>query len=147
MLVTLSGIDMLVSPVHPENALSLILVTLLGIVMLVRLEQSANAATLILVTLLGTVASPVLPPGQQTSVRPSIESTKPSIFLYAGLPETIFIDVSLSQAANAHTPILVTLLGIVTPVNFEHLRNAIRPMLLTLFGIVTVVRLSQSANA
>ena len=96
MLVTLSGIDMLVSPVHPRNALFPILVTLLG-----------------------TVASPVLPPGQQTSVRPSIESTKPSIFLYAGLPETIFIDVSLSQAANAHTPILVTLLGIVMLVRLE----------------------------
>ena len=39
MLVTLSGMVMLVRPVQLENALSPMLVTLLGMVMLVRLLQ------------------------------------------------------------------------------------------------------------
>ena len=43
MLVTLSGIVMLVRPLQPENALVRMLVTLSGIVMLVRLLQPENA--------------------------------------------------------------------------------------------------------
>ena len=39
MLVTLSGIVILVSLVHPQNAEPPMLVTLSGIVMLVRFEQ------------------------------------------------------------------------------------------------------------
>ena len=51
MLVTLSGIVMLVSLLQPENANSPMLVTLSGIVMLVRLLQPENAKSPMLVTL------------------------------------------------------------------------------------------------
>ena len=43
MLVTLSGMVMLVSPLQPENASSPMLVTLLGIVTLVSPSQLQNA--------------------------------------------------------------------------------------------------------
>ena len=43
MLVTLSGIVMLVRPVQPRNAQAPMLVTLSGIVMLVRPVQPSNA--------------------------------------------------------------------------------------------------------
>ncbi len=49
MLVTLSGMVTLVSPLQPENAHPPILVTLSGIVMLVRLLQPRNAPLLNLV--------------------------------------------------------------------------------------------------
>ena len=55
MLVTLSGIEMLVNSLHPENALLPMLVTLLGIVMLVKPLHSENALLPMLVTLLGMV--------------------------------------------------------------------------------------------
>jgi len=50
MLVTPSGIEMLVRPEHESNARNPILVTLLGIVTLVRLEQLRNAPLPMLVT-------------------------------------------------------------------------------------------------
>ena len=50
MLVTLSGIVMLVSFLQPENAYSPMLVTLLGMMTLVRLEQPENAERPMLVT-------------------------------------------------------------------------------------------------
>jgi hypothetical protein len=50
MLVTLSGIVMLVRLVQPENAPSPMLVTLSGITTLVRLVQPENAPSPMLVT-------------------------------------------------------------------------------------------------
>ena len=47
MLITLSGIAMLVKPLQLENAESPMLVTLSGIVMLVKLLQAQNAEPLI----------------------------------------------------------------------------------------------------
>jgi hypothetical protein len=41
------------------------------------------------------------------------------------------------------SPILVTLLGMVTLVRLEHCWNALSPILVTLLGIVTLVRLVQ----
>ncbi len=51
MLVTLSGIVMLVKPVQSENAYHPMLVTLFGIVMLVKPLQFWNAQSPMLVTL------------------------------------------------------------------------------------------------
>ena len=50
MLVTLSGIVTLVSPLHPENEYDPMLVTLSGIVTLVSPLQSENAEDPMLVT-------------------------------------------------------------------------------------------------
>ena len=55
MLVTLSGMVILVRLVQRAKALSPMLVTLSGMVMLVRLVQRAKALYLMLVTLLGIV--------------------------------------------------------------------------------------------
>ena len=51
MLVTLSGIVILVKPVHPRNAQLSMLVTLFGIVTVVKPEQPENAPQPTLVTL------------------------------------------------------------------------------------------------
>ena len=50
IVVTLSGISMLVKPIHPENAPYFILVTLFGISILVRPIKLENAESPILVT-------------------------------------------------------------------------------------------------
>ena len=55
MLVTLSGMVMLVRLVHKANASPPMVVTLSGMVILVRLVQLENAATPMLVTLSGMV--------------------------------------------------------------------------------------------
>ena len=65
MLVTLSGIVTLVSPLHPANAHRPMLVTLSGITMLVSPLQSTNASYPMLVTFtlsgneVGMVTAPV----------------------------------------------------------------------------------------
>lgn len=56
MVVTLSGIVILVRPVQSKNALVSIMITLFGIVMLIRLWQPAKAPCPMLVTLLLSVA-------------------------------------------------------------------------------------------
>ena len=61
MLVALSGMLMLVSPVQSANALRPMLVTLLPMLTLVRLLQSVNAKSPMLVTLSGMVMSPLAP--------------------------------------------------------------------------------------
>ena len=63
MLVTLSGMVMLVKPVQPEKAQSPMLVTLLPIVTLVNLVQPEKALSPMLVTLTGivTLVNPVQP--------------------------------------------------------------------------------------
>jgi hypothetical protein len=87
MLVTLSGMVMLVSLVQPEKAQSSMLVTLLGMV-----KEAAvflYKIKLVLALLYNT----------------------PFSELYAGLAESTFIAV---REEKAKSPMLVTLLGIVT---------------------------------
>ena len=61
MLVTLSGIVMLVSPLQPEKAELPMLVTLSGIVTLVSPVQPEKASAPILVTLSGMATTEDLP--------------------------------------------------------------------------------------
>ena len=70
ILVTLSGITMLASPVHPENAEFPIVVTVLGIVMLVILVHPENAEFPIVVTVLGIVmlVIPVQPENAESPI-------------------------------------------------------------------------------
>ena len=72
MLVTLSGIVMLVKPLHPSNALSLMLVTLSGIVMLVNPLHWENASLPMLVTLPSSGMMLVLQPAINVLVAVSI---------------------------------------------------------------------------
>ena len=53
----------------------------------------------------------------------------------------------LVQPENAFSPIVVTLLGIVTLINPLHPANAKLPMVITLSGIVTLVRIVYLKNA
>ena len=48
------------------------------------------------------------------------------------------MEVTLEQPENALSPMLVTLLGIVTEVKAVHSRNALSPMLVTPLGIVVL---------
>ena len=57
------------------------------------------------------------------------------------------ITVEIFAPANAPSPILVTLLGMVTEVRPEQSANAPPPMLVTLLGMVTEVRPEQNSNA
>ncbi len=57
MLVTLSGMVILVSPLQPENALSPMLVTLSGMVIPMSLLQPRNASSPMLVTLSGEMSN------------------------------------------------------------------------------------------
>ena len=72
MLVTLLGIVMLVSPVHPLKANLLMLVTLSGIVMLVSPVQFSKAEMPMLVTLPSVGISLVLQPKISVFVSVSI---------------------------------------------------------------------------
>ena len=159
MLVTLSGIVTLVSPLQSSNAKSLILVTLFGIVTLVSPLQPSNAEDPMLVTLSGivTLVSPLQPEN----------APSPILVTLSGIVTL----VSPLQPENASAPMLVTLAGIVTspftpnisvllsldnrrPFEDEYLTlslpitndvnplqplNAEDPMLVTLAGIVTLV--------
>ena len=51
------------------------------------------------------------------------------------------MDVKLASFPNATSPMLVTLVPIVTLVRSSQIRNAPSPMLVTLSGMVTLVRL------
>ena len=55
--------------------------------------------------------------------------------------------VKLLQFLNAHSPILVTLSGIVTLIKLLQPQNAPYPILVTLSGIVILVKLLQPENA
>jgi hypothetical protein len=75
MLITLSGIVMLVRPLQPQNAHPPMLVTLSGIVTLVNPLQKENAQDPMFVTLLGIFTSPLTP---QTRVLPFFDKSNPS---------------------------------------------------------------------
>src|SRR6266436_4558678 len=69
----------------------------------------------------------------------------PSTLIYAGLSASTVIPKRLVQEENATSPMLVTLLGMVTLVRPVP-ENATAPMFVTLLGIFTLVRLGQSKN-
>ena len=73
MLVTLSGMLMLVSFEQPQNAYSPILVTLSGMLMLVSFEQPENALSPMLVTLLGMLTLVTIDFFELNTVVPSRE--------------------------------------------------------------------------
>ena len=69
MLVTLSGIAMLVRLIQPENAPQPMVVTLSGIFTFVRLRQFSNASPPILVT-----------PSETTAERTGVSSSHGKVF-------------------------------------------------------------------
>jgi len=117
MLVTLLGMVMEVRPEQPKNALIPMLVTLLGMVMEVRPEQPANAKPPMLVTLLGTTV--FLQPAINLFDALSMIALQLSLESYFVFPCATVMEVRPEQTLNAHPPMLVTLLGIVTEVRPE----------------------------
>ena len=142
MLVTLSGMLMLVRDLHQENASSPMLVTLSGILIQVSDSHPPNAKFPILVTLSGILY--VL-----------------SFALYAiiivlsALNKTLFsyindFDSKLKepfQPANGFPSILITLPGILMLVSDLHPAKALLPMLVTLSGILMLVSELSQRNA
>ena len=94
MLVTLSGIVMLAKLLQPLNACAPILVTLLGIVMLVKLLQPSNAE------------APIDSPLVITTLCKFDLSMQ--VMAIAGI-----VASTIGHPANADSPMLVTLSGIV----------------------------------
>ena len=66
---------------------------------------------------------------------------------YVSFPFSTIIEVKPEQPQNALSPMLVTLLGMVTEVREEQEQKAETPMLVTLFGMVTEVRDEQLKKA
>ena len=95
------------------------LVTLEGMATAVRLVQPANAQPAMFVTPEGIASSPESPPGQAARVLPSLLRSRRSTMAYDGLPGSTLMLTRLPQYANALSPMLVTLEGIVTAVRFE----------------------------
>ena len=108
MLVTLSGIVMLIRLVQPSKAQFPMLVTLSGIVMLVRLVQPEKTETPILTTPSGMVTSPPIEPKAIATILPESIKNNPSELAYLPLNDTREV-----HPANTPSPMLVTLLGIV----------------------------------
>ena len=130
------GILMDVNP-HAEKALLPMDVTLLGIVMDVSPLQYSKAFLPILVTLLGIIVS--LHPDKIVLVAVLMMALQLSRESYMVLPFSTLIEVRL-QPEKAETPMLVTLLGMVTEVKPLQPEKAKSSMYLTLLGIVTEVR-------
>ena len=114
MLVTLLGMVTDVSPLQPEKAHDPMLVTLLGIVV-------------------------VLQPAIRVFVDDSIIALQLFLESYLGLPSSTFNDVRPLQFRKADSPMLVTLLGMVTDVRPVQPSKAKTPMLVTLLPMVTDV--------
>ena len=71
-------------------------------------------------------------------------TSQPHICLNLSIsPHGTYIAVKLLQPEKAPSPMLVTLLGIITEVKLLQLAKASSPMLVTLLGIVTEVKLLQ----
>jgi len=101
-----------------------------------------------LVTLFGIVnVLPVFPAGYVIKVVLALLYNMPSCEQYVVLAVSTFIAVRLVQTEKAYTPMLVTLLGIVTLISFSHQEKALKPMMVTLLGIVMLVRLVQLSKA
>ena len=112
MLITLFGISILVRLLQYENAYEPILVTLFGISILVRLLQPWNADEPMLVTEFGIIV--FLHPDINVFVDVFIIALQLSRESYTVFPDSTIIDVKPLQEAKAASPMLVTLLGIVT---------------------------------
>lgn len=151
MLVTLSGIVMLVRLGQLENTLSAMLVMLSGIVTLVRRLQLSKAPFPMLVTLLGIVILfrpvqcwkaliPILVMilGIVTVVRLLQALNTPSSMVVTLLPIGMF--VKLLQTLNAPLWMVVTLFGIATLFRLRQRENALIPMFVTLLPIVTLAK-------
>ncbi len=95
-----------------------------------------------LVTLLGIVV--VLQPAIRVFVADSIIALQLSLESYLGLPSSTIINVRPLQPRKADSPMLVTLLPMITDVRPLHQQKASYPMLVTLLGIVTDVSPLQS---
>ena len=131
ILMTESGMTMLVRLLHSRNARLLILVTEFGIVTLVRLLQLSNALSLILVTESGIVTLVRLLHFANTLLQILVTESGIDITLsfplYAiripffsttkssGYSESHFVPL------NAYSPISVTDSGMVTSLRFSHL--------------------------
>ena len=94
-----------------------------------------------LVTLLGIIV--VLHPECSVFVAVSIIALQLFRESYTGFPSSTTIEVKPEQPLKALSPMLVTLLGIVTEVKPEQKKKAALPMLVTLLGIVTEVKPEQ----
>jgi hypothetical protein len=129
-----------VSEEAPQMLLPMV-VTLLGMVKLVSLLYR-NAATPMVVTLLGITKAPVLPPGYVCIMVLLILYRTPPSAIYAVLPASTSICISLPQLLKTLVPILVTLIGMVMLVMPE-LSKAEFPMFVTLLGMVMLERLLQ----
>ena len=116
-LVTLLPIVTDFKPEQLEKALSPMLVTLLGIVTEVKPVQPYKAYLPMLVTLLGITV--VLHPIINVFDDVSMIALHPSLLSYVVLPSLTFIFVKPLQPVKADSPMLVTLLGIVTEVKPE----------------------------
>ena len=158
MLVTLSGMLMLVSDLHPENALFPMLVTLFGILTLAREEQSSNAVYPMLVTLFGMLML-VNDLHLENAEFPMLVTLSGMLYdsssaLYAIIMVLSALNKTLSsymndfdsilkepfQPANGFPSILITLSGILMLVRESHHKNASFPILVTLFGMLMLVR-------
>ena len=131
IVVTLFGMMMEVKEEHPQNAPFLIVVTLFGMVIEVREEHLKNASSPIV----------VIPSEIMTFLTSLFDSShglaKESLkFIISPSPVKVISHVSLSNfqsivpivpdvkeehPANAHTPIVVTLFGMMMEVKEEHL--------------------------
>ena len=121
------------------------LVTLLGMVTDNKLKQPENARCPMFVTLLGIIV--FLQPAINVLSFVLIMALHPSRESYTELPLSTTMVAICGQLENAKSPMLVTLLGIVTEVKPVHPENAAPPMLVTLLGILTEVKPLQLANA
>ena len=121
------------------------LVTELGMVTEVREEQPRNAWTPMLVTELGMVVDwhPAISVLEAVSIM-ALQFSRES---YIVLLLSTIMELREEQYANAHSPMLVTEVGMVTEVREEQLLNAHFPILVTELGMEMEVREEQPQNA
>jgi hypothetical protein len=122
------------------------LVTLLGIVTPVRPVQTVKAPSPTFATLFGISKAPVFPVGYECKKVLFLLYSTPFSEVYTLFPADTLIAVRL-EPLKAPSPMLVTLLGIVTLARLLQLLKAPYPMLVTLLGMVTLPRLVQMAKA
>ena len=145
MFVTLLGMVTEVREEQPEKVTSPMLVTLLGMVTEVREEQPLKAKSPMLVTLLGIIV--FLQPATRVLVAVSIIALQLLRLSYVALSSSTTIEVREAHPPRTSTPMLVTLLGMVTEVRDEQAAKAPYSMLITLLGMVIEVREEQPLKA
>ena len=107
----------------------------------VKLEKPQNTLFPIAVTLLGMTV--FTHPAISVLDAVSIIALQFSRESYTSLFSSTIIDVSQGHQASTHSPMLLTLLGIVKEVKLIQSLNAPSPILVTLLGMVTEVILEQ----